>query len=238
LGGMNAIPYPSYVDLDRFIDVAWLRSLDGYVRERLQRRLQSERDLRFYTGPFVLKEDEPTVPGSRMVYLSQSSREDDYYDLDRTDLWSPGEEAEDFAELMAFIRTLPFKARGRMMIIYDEGGRPVTAHRDHDSPELCHEFIWFRTNLDKPFFMLNPETGERLDVRSHAAWFDTVNQYHGADATGALAWSIRVDGIFDDVFRAQIPFPEQNRSSAPALWALEARKGEGLAVSEPVAAED
>src|SRR3712207_6220248 len=119
-----------------------------------------------------------------MVYLSRSAREDDYYDLDRTDLWAPSEEAAEFAELMAFIDTLPFKARGRMLIIYDPEGRAVSAQRDHDSGELCHEFIWFRTNLDKPFFMLNPATGERRDVASHAAWFDTVNQYHGADETG------------------------------------------------------
>src|SRR3712207_9435018 len=97
-----------------------------------------------------------------MVYLSRSAREDDYYDLDRTDLWAPSQEADEFAELMAFIDTLPFKARGRMLIIYDEQGRAVTPHRDHDSIDLCHEFIWFRTNLTKPFFMLDPGSGERL----------------------------------------------------------------------------
>jgi hypothetical protein len=223
---IGTIPYPSYVDLDPFIDVARLRSLDTYVRERLERRIARERDIRFYTGPFVLEAEAATVPGSRMVYLSQSNGPDDYYDLDRTDLWRAGEEADEFAELMAFIDTLPFKRRGRMLIIYDEQGRAVSAHRDHDSRELCHEFIWFRTNLDKPFFMLDPRTGERLDVSSHAAWFDTVNQYHGADATGALAWSIRVDGVFTDAFRAQIPFPELERSRGPALWAA-ARAGQG-----------
>jgi hypothetical protein len=119
---------------------------------------------------------------------------------------------------MDFIETLPFKARGRMMIIYDEAGRAVSAHRDHDSAELCHEFIWFRTNLEKPFYMLNPDTGERRTVRSHAAWFDTVNQYHGADSTGQLAWSIRIDGVFSDELRARIPYPEIERSRAPALW--------------------
>lgn len=211
--------YPTYVDLDRFIDVARLRSLDTSVRERLERRVSRERDLAFYTGPFLLKEDAPSVPGARMVYLSRSSREESYYDLDRTDLWSLSEEAAAFPELMDFIDTLPFKARGRMLIIYDPDGRAVSAHRDHDSDELCHEFIWFRSNLDKPFFMLNPHSGERLDVRSHAAWFDTVNQYHGADATGGLAWSMRVDGVFDDDFRAQIPFPRRGRAAAPALWA-------------------
>jgi hypothetical protein len=214
----EALRYPCYVDLDSWIDVVALRSLDGYIRERLQSRIERAGDARFYTGPFVLEEQAETVPGSRMVYLSRSSQPDDYYDLDRTDLWSGSEESAEFGELMAFIETLPFKARGRMLIIYDEQGRAVTAHRDHDSQELCHEFIWFRTNLEKPFFMLNPETGERLDVCSHAAWFDTVNQYHGADATGGLAWSIRVDGVFSDDFRQRIPFPKTCRATAPAHW--------------------
>jgi hypothetical protein len=70
--------YPSYVDLDPFIDVARLRALDGYVRERLQQRIDRERDLAFYTGPFVLREEEATVPGARMVALSCSAREEVY----------------------------------------------------------------------------------------------------------------------------------------------------------------
>jgi hypothetical protein len=215
----SAIAYPSYVDLDPYLDIDRLKSLDSYLRERLQTRVDEERDLRFYTGPFILKDHEPAVPGPRMVYLARSSQPENYYDLDRADLWLPSEEAAEFEALMKFIDTLPFKARGRMLIIYDNDGRSVTAHRDHDSSDLCHEFIWFRTNLDKPFFMLNPNTGERLDVASHSAWFDTVNQYHGADATGSLAWSIRVDGVFTDDFRARIPFPQGNRSAAPAHWA-------------------
>jgi hypothetical protein len=213
--------YPSYVDMDPYIDVARLRALDACVRERLERRAARERDIGFFTGPFVMDRDAPTVPGSRMVYLSRSSRPEDYYDLDRTDLWTPSSEAEEFAELMAFIETLPFKATGRMMIIYDPEGRAVSAHRDHDSAELCHEFIWLRTNRAKPFYMLDPESGARAEVASHSAWFDTVNQYHGAEASGGLAWSIRVDGIFDDTLRARIPFPPRNRSAAAACWAAE-----------------
>jgi hypothetical protein len=217
----GAAIYPSYKDLDRFINVERLRALDHYLRERIQRRLNAARDLRFYTGPFLLDDKAPHLPGSRMVYLSRSVREENYYDLDRTDLWQPSEEASEFSELMDFIATLPFKARGRMLIMYDDRGRAVSAHRDHDDQELCHEFVWFRTNFDKPFFMLNPDTGERLDVASHAAWFDTVNQYHGADETGRLSFSIRVDGVFSDEFRALIPFPEVNRSAAASIWAAE-----------------
>jgi hypothetical protein len=211
--------YPSYKDLDPHIDVSWLKSLDGYVTERIERRLAEARDLAFYTGPFLLEDKAPHLPGSRIVYLSRSREPENYYDLDRPELWERSEEAEEFSELMDFIATLPFRATGRMLIMYDDSGRAVSAHRDHDSAELCHEFIWFRTNFGKPFYMLNPQTGEKLYVSSHAAWFDTVNQYHGADASGGLSFSIRVDGIFTDAFRSQIPFPETGRSSAPALWA-------------------
>ena len=211
--------YPSYKDLDQFIDVPRLRSLDGYIREQLELRLGEARDLAFYTGPFLLDASAPSLPGSRLVYLSRSKQEENYYDLDRPEVWKPSEEAAEFAELMDFIATLPFKETGRMIIMYDDSGRAVTAHRDHDSVDLCHEFVWFRTNLDKPFYMLNPESGEKLYVASHAAWFDTVNQYHGADASGGLSFSIRVDGVFTDEFRSRVPFREDNRAAAPSMWA-------------------
>jgi hypothetical protein len=211
--------YPCYKDLDPFIDVARLKALDGYIRDRLVRQLDRAKDLRFYTGPFLLDGKDPDLPGSRLVYLTQSEREQDYYDLDRTDLWHPTEDAREFSELMDFIATLPFEATGRAIVMYDDSGRAVSAHRDHDSVDLCHEFIWLRTNRQKPFYMLNPDTGEKLYVAGHSAWFDTVNQYHGADASGGLSFSIRVDGRFTDSFRRLIPFPEENRAAAPALWA-------------------
>jgi len=210
--------YPSYKDLDEFIDVGRLRALDSYIRERLEKRLQAERDVRFYTGPFILG-DAPTLPGSRMVYLSRSDASDDYYDLDRTELWQSTDEAGEFSELMDFITTLPFAATGRMLIMYDPEGRAVTAHRDHDSIDLCHEFIWFRTNLDKPFYLLDSASGGKRYIAGYSAWFDTVNQFHGADATGQLAWSIRVDGRFTDAFRALMPDAIANPASRASLWA-------------------
>jgi hypothetical protein len=216
---MKQASYPCYKDLDPFLDIERLKSLDAFITKRIEARLAKARDLQFYTGPFLLDEETPHLPGSRMVYLSKSNVPDDYYNLDRPEVWGPSEEAEEFAPLMDFIATLPFKATGRMLIMYDDSGRAVSAHKDHDSEELCHEFIWFRTNFAKPFYMLNPETGEKLYVTSHSAWFDTVNQYHGADANGGLSISIRVDGIFSDEFRDRIPYPPHNRAAAPALWA-------------------
>jgi hypothetical protein len=216
---MISAHYPSYKNIDPFIDVERLRALDGFITERLQSRLAAAQDRQFYTGPFLLDANAPELPGSRMIELAQSRAPENYYDLDRTDLWEPSPDAAEFTPLMDFIATLPFAATGRMLIMYDASGRAVSAHKDHDSPELCHEFIWFRTNRSKPFYMLDPNTGERAYVAGHSAWFDTVNQFHGADASGGLSFSIRVDGVFSDDFRSQIPFPSQNRAAAPSLWA-------------------
>lgn len=217
--GDPRITYPCYKSFDEFIDVDRLRSLDGYITERIERRLSIERDVPFYTGPYRLEESAPERPGSRMIYLAQSTRPDSYFDLDKTALWEPTEEAEEFAHLTAFIHTLPFTATGRILIMYDDVARPGPAHRDHIETGICHEFIWFRTNRRKPFYMLNHQTKEKRYVESYSAWFDTVNQFHGTDAYDGLAFSIRVDGVFTDDFRKQIPVVANNPASVPALWA-------------------
>lgn len=213
------IQYPCYRSFDEFIDVQRLTSLDGYVTQRIEQHLAHQRDIPFYTGPYRLNQSEPERPGIRMIYLAQSTRGDEYFDLDKTDLWQQTEEAAEFQLLMDFIATLPFKATGRMLIMYDDAGSAGPAHRDHIETDLCHEFIWFRTNMRKPFYMLEPATGERQYVESYSAWFDTVNQFHGTDAHQGLGFSIRVDGIFTDDFRRCIPWSADNRAATPALWA-------------------
>ena len=214
------VAYPCYKSFDEFIDVERLKSLDGYITERIRQHIQAQKDIQFYTGPFRLKDSSPALPGSRMIYLAQSKEPDNYFDLDKTELWQRTPEADEFYWLMDFISTLPFKATGRMLIMYDDIARPVTAHRDHASTDVCHEFIWFRTNMNKPFYMFNHRTDEKKYVESYSAWFDTVNQYHGTDAGKGLTFSVRVDGIFTDEFRKRIPTPPaHNLASTPALWA-------------------
>lgn len=215
----SRIFYPSYKSFDEFIDVDRLRSLDGYITRRIKRRLDTQKDLKFYTGPYRLENGAPARPGSRMIYLSFSEKPDSYFDLDKTELWHPTEYAEEFALLMDFIATLPFRATGRMLIMYDDAARSVPAHRDHIKTDVCHEFLWFRTNLKKPFYMLNHRTNEKQYVEGYSAWFDSVNQYHGSDAYEGLSYSIRVDGKFTDEFRAKIPKPKINLASTPSYWA-------------------
>lgn len=216
----SRVTYPSYKSFDEFIDIDRLRSLDGYITRRIKRRLSNaQNDLKFYTGPYRLENAAPARPGSRMIYLSFSEQPDSYFDLDKTELWHPTVYANEFALLMDFIATLPFRATGRMLIMYDDTSRRVPAHRDHIKTDVCHEFLWFRTNLKKPFYMLNQNTTEKKYVDGYSAWFDSVNQYHGSDAYDGLSYSIRVDGKFTDEFRAKIPVPKINIASTPSYWA-------------------
>jgi hypothetical protein len=214
------ITYPCYKSLDEFIDVERLRSLGGYVAERIRRHIERRRE-DYFLNLHRLDASAPETPGSREVWLTRTRPgvPYNYLDLDKPELWAPTPEAEEFSELLNFIGTLPFEATGRILVIYDDAGTEVPAHRDHLDADICHEFVWFRTSLRKPFYVLNHETGEKLYVRSYGAWFDTVNQFHGADACEGLAFSVRVDGRFNDEFRKLIPRPAVNPASAPALWA-------------------
>ncbi|PYS99159.1 MAG: hypothetical protein DMF63_13920 [Acidobacteria bacterium] len=220
------VKYPSYKSFDEFIDVERLRSLDGYIRQRIKRHIVENDDLKFYTGPYTLNEDVAGRPGSRMIYLAHSELPDSYFDLDRPDIWRPTEAAAEFAMLMDFIATLPFKSTGRMLIMYDDAPREVPAHRDHTETEVLHDFIWFRTNRQKPFYVLNPSTGKKKHIEGYSAWFDTVNQFHGSSSTESLAFSVRVDGVFTDEFRNRIPRPPFNAASTPSYWASFDEQGE------------
>jgi hypothetical protein len=215
------IKYPCYKSVDEYIDVDRLRKLDGYLTERINRRIRKRAKEDFFLNLYRLEKDSPYQPGVREIWLSRvkTGKAYDYLDLDKTDLWSLTEEAEEFAQLLDFIRTLPFRETGRMIVIYDDAGKQVPAHRDHVETDICHEFIWFRTNLRKPFYMLNHLTGEKKYVEGYTAWFDSVNQYHGSDACDGLSFSIRVDGKFTDEFKRQIPKPKINPASRAALWA-------------------
>jgi hypothetical protein len=216
----SRISYPCYKSFDEFIDVEKLKSLDGYITRKVKQYIKAKRE-DFFLNAYRLEADSLHQPGAREIWLSKPKRQEQeaFNDLDNTELWEETENAASFPLLMDFIRTLPFKSFGRMLIIYDDAPRPVPAHRDHLDTEICYDFIWLRTNLKKPFYMLNHKTGEKLYVESYSAWFDSVNQYHGVDAQDGLSFSIRIDGVYTDEIKQQIPQPTFNPASTPALWA-------------------
>jgi hypothetical protein len=220
------ITYPSYKSFDEFIDVEHLRSLDSYVTEKINNHINRRRE-DYFLNLYRLSAETPYQPGVREIWLSRTKADLplDYLDMvDKVEAWELTEHAAEFAGLMRFIETLPFASKGRMLIIYDDAEKIVPAHRDHLETDVCNEFIWFRTNFKKPFYMLNPNTNEKKYVEGYSAWFDSVNQYHGSDAAEGLAFSIRVDGKFTDEFRKSIPKTAFNPASTPALWACVSEK--------------
>ena len=219
------ITYPCYKSLDEFIDVGRLRSLDGYITERIERHIAAQKD-DFFLNQHRLDPRSPYVPGVREIWLTRTrpGTPYNYLDLDKPELWQRTEPAEEFSGLVDFLETLPFKATGRMLIIYDDSGATTPAHRDHLNADVCHHFVWLRTNRRKPLYLLNHESGEKLHVESYSAWFDTVNQFHGSDAGDGLTFSVRVDGTFTDEFLSRVPRPPYNPASTPALWACTAAR--------------
>ena len=214
------IKYPSYKSFDEFVDIERLKSLDNYITSKIQERIATKQE-EYFLNAYRLERDSPHQPGAREIWLSRPkiAQPSVYDELNKTEIWELTEDAENFSLLMDFIETLPFKAKGRMLIIYDDAPREVPAHRDHLNTDVCHEFIWFRTKKNKPFYVLNHKTGEKKYVEGYTAWFDSVNQFHGVDAVDGFSFSFRVDGVFTDHFRARIPKPAFNIASMPSLWA-------------------
>jgi hypothetical protein len=206
--------------MDGFVDVERLRSLDAYLARQIRRHMETG-PVDLFVNQHRLDESTPYKPGVREIWLTRTlpGVPYNYLDLDRGELWARTPESENFALLMELIDTFPFQSTGRILIIFDDSGAAVPAHRDHENTEICNDFIWFRTNLRKPFYLLNQFTGEKKYVSSYSAWFDAVNQFHGSDAGRGLTFSVRVDGHFTDEFRRRIPRPDSNAASTPSLWA-------------------
>ena len=215
------IHYPSYKSFDDIIDLDRLLLLDAELTALIEHHA-AKPTADYFLNEHRLDVEAPHQPGAREIWLTRTEPGTvyNYLDLDKPEFWIKTKEAEEFRSLFRFIETLPFKSLGRVLIIYDHSGLKVPAHRDHLETSLCHNFIWFRTNERKRFYMYNPQTQEKLYVQSYSAWFDTVNQFHGSDPSSGLTFSIRVDGIFNDEFQKQIPFCADNPAATPALWAM------------------
>src|SRR5215204_3100871 len=120
------IPYPSYKSLDHFIDLKRLKSLDGYLTEKIQQKI-SAGTADFFMNEHRLDSATPHQPGAREIWLTRTlpGTPYNYLDLNNPRLWERTAEATEFSLLMDFIETLPFQQTGRMLIIYDNAGSEV-----------------------------------------------------------------------------------------------------------------
>jgi hypothetical protein len=101
-----------------------------------------------------------------------------------------------------------FKTIGRIIIFKAEHDCLMPVHRDlldgeSDYYPHRHEFIHLRPNLDKPFYIQDPEAGIKIAVESRACFFNDLD-WHAGGRTNVQSYSMRVDGVFSDAFRESI----------------------------------
>ena len=88
----------------------------------------------------------------------------------------------------------------KVTIIHNAPGRPGMEHCDHKIPDLVSEFIWFRCDLKKQFFIRDTQHGYPWFVESQMIWFhDRLT--HNIEPIEETCFSVRVDGKFSSWFR-------------------------------------
>lgn len=122
---------------------------------------------------------------------------------------SPTPEAvELFPCTLEFVASLPiFKAIGRICIFGVDPGQHVTCHRDFDPDEwqMNDELLMLSPRGAKRFYVFDPRTKMKhyTSPEVKAYIFHDLN-YHGADSLPYFTYTLRIDGIYTDEFRASI----------------------------------
>jgi hypothetical protein len=134
----------------------------------------------------------------------------------------PGEIATHFPELVKWIEQ--FKERGIFKSLFsatimaiDSGGIPWE-HHDPEDPKTAifdptipeenrsgevAEFIHIKTDCDRPFYIIHPETEEKIYINTRVAWWDE-RDWHGGEPIQRPTFTLRINGRFTDEFKKQI----------------------------------
>jgi hypothetical protein len=117
-----------------------------------------------------------------------------------------------FPELKQWLEKLVpavFKHLGRIIIFKAEHDGLTVMHRDLIYPtetsyfDHRHEFIHLRTEINRPFYIWDPDTDTKVETKSHALFFNDQDWHNGGRAN-VQSFSIRVDGTFTEEFRNRI----------------------------------
>ena len=92
------------------------------------------------------------------------------------------------------------------IISVDAGGIPWE-HVDSNTPDepkdYIREFIHIKTDCDRPFYIIHPETQEKVFMNTRAAfWNESV--WHGGLPIQRPTYTLRINGTFTDDFRKKI----------------------------------
>lgn len=137
----------------------------------------------------------------------------DYEDSWRTspEMISKQPMADYFPEVIVWIHSLidqkVFSHIGRALFFVQDSGGISFEHYDEyvdpECPELTSEFIHIRQTLDRPFYVRDRDTSEKIYIDSKVAYWNDQD-FHGGDPVLIPTYSFRIDGVFTAEFRKKI----------------------------------
>jgi len=77
----------------------------------------------------------------------------------------------------------------------EQGPKGYSPHRN--------EFIHIRPNLERPFYLWDPETKNKHYINCRAAWWNDQD-WHGGDRIMRQSYGLRIDGKFTEEFRKKL----------------------------------
>jgi hypothetical protein len=92
-----------------------------------------------------------------------------------------------------------FDQIGRVQFFINPEGNSTPIHRDYADRTFKDQYIWIRFNKQKDFFVYDEETKEKFFVNGHVCTFDN-HQWHGGEPGEVMGFSLRVDGVFTQLF--------------------------------------
>jgi len=110
-----------------------------------------------------------------------------------------------FPKTVAFLESLPFVEIGRCVLFGVEANDHAPAHRDSEPGKALSiaQSISFAPRKGKRFYVCDPANENKTIVEAPIYWFNDMD-YHGVEPDPFFRYSIRVDGIFEDDFLAEI----------------------------------
>lgn len=116
-----------------------------------------------------------------------------------------------FPKLMSFIRKLPMKSVGRILIFMTEANNQTVPHFDaSDQDQRARmgnaDFVYFQPQAMvggacKRIFVMDENQNRQYPNPSKGlVWFNEMD-YHGTEAAEVFSYSVRVEGVFNDIVR-------------------------------------
>ncbi len=111
-----------------------------------------------------------------------------------------------FPNVVEYIKKLPFKEIGRVLIFSTFPGTGITAHRDyHITPHRDHMINLYLGQGWRPSFIWDDVANKKVYLEEGATSYCFNNRdYHGVDPEPGYKYTLRVDGTFEDWLQEEL----------------------------------